>query len=94
MNIADVQGVIGGVGGDNIGETVEGLQRFPINVRYPREVRDSLEKLRAAAVLTEAAPRSGSATWPRSASTMDRRCSRARTRACRAGCMSTSADAT
>jgi Cu(I)/Ag(I) efflux system membrane protein CusA/SilA len=55
MNIADVQGVISAaVGGDNIGETVEGLQRFPINVRYPREVRDSLEKLRALPVLTEA----------------------------------------
>jgi Cu(I)/Ag(I) efflux system membrane protein CusA/SilA len=82
------------IGGDNIGETVEGLQRFPINVRYPREVRDSLEKLRELPVLTEAAPRSGSATWRRSASTMARPCSRARTRACRAGCMSTSAGAT
>ena len=37
------------IGGENIGETVEGLQRFPINVRYPREMRDSLEKLRDAA---------------------------------------------
>ncbi|MDP3613654.1 MAG: efflux RND transporter permease subunit, partial [Rubrivivax sp.] len=47
MNIADVQSVISAaVGGDNVGETVEGLQRFPINVRYPRETRDSLEKLR------------------------------------------------
>ena len=55
MNIVDVQGIItAAVGGDNIGETVEGLQRFPINVRYPREVRDSLEKLRALPVLTEA----------------------------------------
>jgi Cu(I)/Ag(I) efflux system membrane protein CusA/SilA len=55
MNVADVQGVISAaVGGANIGETVEGRQRFPINVRYPREVRDSLEKLRALPVLTEA----------------------------------------
>ena len=55
MNVADVQGVIAAaVGGDNIGETVEGLQRFPINVRYPREVRDSLERLRALPLLTEA----------------------------------------
>ena len=47
MNIADVQSVVSAaIGGDNIGETVEGLQRFPINVRYPREVRDSVEKLR------------------------------------------------
>jgi Cu(I)/Ag(I) efflux system membrane protein CusA/SilA len=54
MNIADVQGIVSAaIGGDNIGETVEGLQRFPINVRYPREVRDSLEKLRQLPVLTE-----------------------------------------
>jgi len=54
LNIADIQSVISSaIGGDNIGETVEGLQRFPINVRYPREVRDSLEKLRDLPVLTE-----------------------------------------
>jgi Cu(I)/Ag(I) efflux system membrane protein CusA/SilA len=54
LNIADVQSVVSAaIGGDNIGETVEGLQRFPINVRYPREVRDSVEKLRNLPVLTE-----------------------------------------
>ena len=54
MNIADVQSVIASaVGGENIGETVEGLQRFPINVRYPRELRDSLEKLRRLPIVTE-----------------------------------------
>jgi len=54
LNIADVQSIVSAaVGGENIGETVEGLQRFPINVRYPREVRDSLEKLRDLPVLTE-----------------------------------------
>ncbi|MEN3295686.1 MAG: copper/silver efflux system protein, partial [Burkholderiales bacterium] len=53
LNIADVQSVVSAaIGGDNIGETIEGLQRFPINVRYPREVRDSLEKLRQLPVLT------------------------------------------
>ncbi|MES2899349.1 MAG: efflux RND transporter permease subunit [Pseudomonadota bacterium] len=53
MNIADVQSIVASaIGGDNIGETVEGLQRFPINVRYPREVRDSVEKLRDLPVLT------------------------------------------
>jgi copper/silver efflux system protein len=41
------------VGGENIGETVEGLQRFPINLRYPREVRDSLEGLRRLPIVTE-----------------------------------------
>ncbi|RST50988.1 efflux RND transporter permease subunit [Variovorax sp. MHTC-1] len=54
MNIADVQSVIASaVGGENIGETVEGLQRFPINMRYPREIRDSLEKLRTLPIVTE-----------------------------------------
>jgi Cu(I)/Ag(I) efflux system membrane protein CusA/SilA len=54
MNIADVQSIVSAaIGGDNIGETVEGLQRFPINLRYPREVRDSVEKLRQLPVLTE-----------------------------------------
>jgi copper/silver efflux system protein len=54
LNIADVQSIVSAaIGGDNIGETVEGLQRFPINVRYPREMRDSVEKLRQLPVLTE-----------------------------------------
>ena len=54
LNIADVQSVISSaVGGENIGETVEGLQRFPINLRYPRETRDSLEKLRVLPIVTE-----------------------------------------
>lgn len=54
MNISDVQSVVtSAIGGDNVGETVEGLQRFPINVRYPREVRDSLEKLRRLPFITE-----------------------------------------
>jgi len=54
MNIADVQSVIStAVGGENIGETVEGLQRFPINVRYPREIRDSLDKLRGLPIVSE-----------------------------------------
>ena len=54
LNIADVQSVVSAaIGGDTIGETVEGLQRFPINVRYPREVRDSVENLRQLSVLTD-----------------------------------------
>ena len=54
LNIADVQSVVSAaIGGDNIGETVEGLQRFPINLRYPRESRDSLEGLRNLPVVTE-----------------------------------------
>jgi copper/silver efflux system protein len=54
LNVADVQSVVAAaIGGENIGETVEGLQRFPINVRYPRELRDSVEKIRALPVITE-----------------------------------------
>ncbi len=54
LNIADVQSIVSAaIGGDNIGETVEGLQRFPINLRYPREMRDTVEKLRQLPVLTE-----------------------------------------
>ncbi len=58
MNIADVQSVIStAVGGENLGgasgEVVIGLQRFPINVRYPREMRDSLEKLRSLPIVNQ-----------------------------------------
>jgi Cu(I)/Ag(I) efflux system membrane protein CusA/SilA len=54
LNVADVHSVVtAAIGGDNIGETVEGLQRFPINVRYPREMRDSVEKIRELPLLTE-----------------------------------------
>lgn len=53
LNINDVQAIIASaVGGINIGETVEGLQRFPINVRYPREIRDSLTNLRTLPIVT------------------------------------------
>jgi len=54
LNIMDVQSVVSSaVGGENIGETVEGLARYPINVRYPRELRDSVELLRQLPILTE-----------------------------------------
>jgi Cu(I)/Ag(I) efflux system membrane protein CusA/SilA len=54
LNVADVQSLVSAaIGGDNIGETIEGLQRFPINVRYPREIRDSIEMIRTLPVLTE-----------------------------------------
>ncbi|MDE2564402.1 MAG: efflux RND transporter permease subunit [Burkholderiales bacterium] len=53
MNIADVQAVIGSaVGGENIGEVVDGLQRFPINLRYPRDLRDTPERLRDLPIVT------------------------------------------
>jgi Cu(I)/Ag(I) efflux system membrane protein CusA/SilA len=54
LSIADVQSVVSAaIGGDNVGETIEGRSRFPINVRYPREVRDSVDKLKMLPVVTE-----------------------------------------
>ncbi|EJL37946.1 heavy metal efflux pump, cobalt-zinc-cadmium [Caulobacter sp. AP07] len=53
LNIDDVQSIVSGaIGGETIGQTVEGLARYPISVRYPRELRGSLEGLRALPVLT------------------------------------------
>ncbi|HKY00102.1 MAG TPA: CusA/CzcA family heavy metal efflux RND transporter, partial [Steroidobacteraceae bacterium] len=53
LNIGNVQSIVtAAVGGESIAETVEGLQRFPISVRYPRELRDSLSDLRALPVVT------------------------------------------
>jgi copper/silver efflux system protein len=55
LSLADVQEVVRlAIGGANVGETVEGLQRFPINIRYPRELRDSVEKLTVLPIVTEA----------------------------------------
>ncbi|WP_457789998.1 efflux RND transporter permease subunit [Pseudomonas sp. PL-6] len=53
LNIAEVQELVAGaIGGMNVGETVEGLARFPINLRYPREWRDSLSRLRELPIYT------------------------------------------
>jgi Cu(I)/Ag(I) efflux system membrane protein CusA/SilA len=40
------------VGGSNVTQTVEGLERYPVNIRYPREVRDSVEKLSQLPIIT------------------------------------------
>jgi len=54
LNIEDVQSFIAtAIGGDNVGEKIEGLARFPINVRFPRELRDSVDKLKALSIVTE-----------------------------------------
>jgi copper/silver efflux system protein len=54
LSIADVQSVVStAIGGETVGETIAGRQRFPISVRYPRELRDSLEKLRNLPMVTE-----------------------------------------
>ncbi|MBS0377186.1 MAG: efflux RND transporter permease subunit [Proteobacteria bacterium] len=53
LSLSDVQQVVAlAIGGENVGETVEGLQRFPINIRYPRELRDSVDKLRVLPIVT------------------------------------------
>ncbi|MDP3307059.1 efflux RND transporter permease subunit [Methylotenera sp.] len=54
LNIEDVQSFIStAIGGDNVGEKIDGLARYPINVRFPRELRDSVEKLKALPIITE-----------------------------------------
>lgn len=53
LSIKDIQRVVQmAIGGVNIGETIEGLQRFPINLRYPRDWRDSPERLRELPIVT------------------------------------------
>ncbi|HET7064143.1 MAG TPA: efflux RND transporter permease subunit [Rudaea sp.] len=55
LNVADVQSIVSAaIGGETIGETIEGRRRFPISVRYPRELRDSVQKLRDLPVLAPA----------------------------------------
>jgi Cu(I)/Ag(I) efflux system membrane protein CusA/SilA len=53
LNVKDVQDIVGSaVGGMTVSYTVEGLERYPINLRYPQDFRDSLEKLRALPIVT------------------------------------------
>jgi Cu(I)/Ag(I) efflux system membrane protein CusA/SilA len=53
LNVADIQAVVqSAIGGMNVSETVEGLERYPINVRFPRELRNDLATLRGVAVPT------------------------------------------
>ncbi|MGM0678518.1 MAG: efflux RND transporter permease subunit [Pseudomonadota bacterium] len=54
LNVVDVQNVVStAVGGMDITQSVEGLERYPVNLRYPREVRESIEKIRELPVITE-----------------------------------------
>jgi Cu(I)/Ag(I) efflux system membrane protein CusA/SilA len=54
LAVGDIQDVVSSaVGGDNVGEVIAGRERFPINIRYPREVRDSVDKLRELPVVTD-----------------------------------------
>jgi len=53
LNVGDVQEIIlSAIGGMNVTYTVEGLERYPVNVRYPRELRDNLDALRSVLVPT------------------------------------------
>src|SRR5205807_270474 len=46
LRIGDVQNVVmTAIGGENVSTTVEGRERYPINIRYPREMRDDVDKL-------------------------------------------------
>lgn len=53
LNIADVHDVVRtAIGGMTIGESVEGLERYPINLRYPHDIRNSPEQLRRLPIVT------------------------------------------
>ncbi|MFC7287423.1 CusA/CzcA family heavy metal efflux RND transporter [Herminiimonas sp. KBW02] len=54
LAVTDVQSVISSaIGGENVGEVVDGRQRFPINVRYPQDYRNSVQTLRDFSIVTE-----------------------------------------
>jgi Putative silver efflux pump len=58
LNIDEIQQVVAtAVGGRNIGETVEGRQRYPINLRYPQDYRNSPEQLAQLPIVTPAGER-------------------------------------
>jgi Cu(I)/Ag(I) efflux system membrane protein CusA/SilA len=53
LNIMDIQDIIEtAVGGMNVTETIEGRERYPVNLRYPADLRDSLERLRSLSIPT------------------------------------------
>ena len=55
LSVADAQMIImSAIGGENITTTIEGRERYPVNVRYPRELRDDVEKLKRVLVPTPA----------------------------------------
>jgi Cu(I)/Ag(I) efflux system membrane protein CusA/SilA len=53
LNISDIQDIVrSAVGGMNVTQTVEGLERYPVNLRYPQRVRDSVDQLRLLPIVT------------------------------------------
>jgi copper/silver efflux system protein len=58
LNIADVQDIVRtAVGGMNVTQTVEGLERYPVNLRYPQAVRDSVTQLQLLPIVTPSGAR-------------------------------------
>ena len=58
LNIADVQQVVASaIGGMNVSQTVEGLERYPINIRYPQDYRNSPEQLALLPIVTPSGQR-------------------------------------
>ncbi|MCG9738809.1 efflux RND transporter permease subunit [Shewanella insulae] len=54
MTLTDIQDVVRyAIGGMDIGESIQGAERYPINLRYPRALRDNIEKLRELPVITK-----------------------------------------
>ncbi|MFK3662531.1 efflux RND transporter permease subunit [Scandinavium sp. NPDC088450] len=53
VSVTELQSLVSTlVGGENVGQTIEGREHYPINVRYPRDLRDNVDKLRQLPVLT------------------------------------------
>jgi Cu(I)/Ag(I) efflux system membrane protein CusA/SilA len=53
LTVGDVQDVVqSAIGGMNITESIEGLERYPVNLRYPRELRDNMEMLKRVLIPT------------------------------------------
>ena len=58
LNIADVQLVVAtAIGGMNVTQTVEGLERYPVNLRYPQDYRNSPEQLAMLPIVTASGQR-------------------------------------
>ena len=54
MDVADIQRVVAtAIGGMSLTQTIEGLERYPVNIRYPRDLRDSVDNLRELPVIIE-----------------------------------------
>ncbi|MCI1900053.1 MAG: efflux RND transporter permease subunit [Enterobacter sp.] len=53
VSVDELQGMVSTlIGGDNVGEVLQGRERYPINLRYPRDLRDNVDKLRVLPVIT------------------------------------------